>query len=828
MKQIIKCWAACWLLLLAVCVVQAQPNITRVEYYFDNDPGYNNATAFSITPNTNLSNLALNINPASLPYGVHVLGIRAQDANGAWSQDNLWVFARPYPSDSTKPGPIPNLKRVEYYLDNDRGYGSGTAISFSSTNNLSNIALNLNNDSITQGVHILGIRAQDSNGAWSLDNLWLFAKPYTPDTTSPGPVPKLKQVEYYFDKDPGYGNGVPVAINPLTNLPNFNMPINIMGLTAGNHKLFIRSKDANGAWSLDNKFAFTVNTAITGTSIIVNSVTKKTLCAKDSFAVSYHVNTTYNTGNVFSVQLSDSSGSFASPTVVGSYTGTGNAIVQCTLPAHISNGSLYRVRVVSTNAVVTGVTGSDSLTIRDAPSVPTIIGTSVANATFTYQYSVPLIASSTWAWAAPAATVTATLDSANLLWNMAGTQSVKVVQTNQYGCASDTAAEIVNVYPLRIDTVTVSNTAPCPGSGFVVNAKASGVYNAGNIFTAQLSDSTGSFASPVNIGADTLSPIGNAEPVSINATMPSPTSNGTLYKVRVVSSNPVVTAIDNTQNISVNNLGISGAIKGQSSNLCGGETNVKYTSDSVANASSYVWTIPSNCTLVSGQGTLSIKVNVPANFNSGFITVSAQNSCGSSAQDSLKILAKPGAPSKLVGPKKVTANEANLIYSTAVTSGESYTWSIPTGAEINSGQGSDSINVTWGSVAGDVSVTAINNCGSSTTKSLKVTLAKKGMEEFDTESDDEKDVNRHASTPLNLYPNPAGNSAMLDFQILKESKYSIKVTDLTGKVLLLKEGFATIGENKILLDVSKFSKGMYFVCVIDEDNGLQTIKLEKE
>ena len=60
---------------------------------------------------------------------------------------------------------------------------------------------------------LLGIRAKDENGAWSQDNKWLFAKPYPSDTTKAGTAPDLKQVEYYIDKDPGYGKGVPVAID---------------------------------------------------------------------------------------------------------------------------------------------------------------------------------------------------------------------------------------------------------------------------------------------------------------------------------------------------------------------------------------------------------------------------------------------------------------------------------------------------------------------------------------------------------------------------------------------------------------------------------------
>jgi autotransporter-associated beta strand protein len=61
-----------------------------------------------------------------------------------------------------------------------------------------------------------------------------------------------------------------------------------------------------------------------------------------------------------------------------------------------------------------------------------------------------------------------------------------------------------------------------------------GTFNPGNTFTAQLSDNTGSFASPVNIGSGSSSPV--------NITIPPNTPSGTnSYKIRVVSSNPIVT-----------------------------------------------------------------------------------------------------------------------------------------------------------------------------------------------------------------------------------------------------------------------------------------------
>ena len=62
------------------------------------------------------------------------------------------------------------------------------------------------------------------------------------------------------------------------------------------------------------------------------------------------------------------------------------------------------------------------------------------------------------------------------------------------------------------------------------------VFGAGNIYTAQLSDASGSFSFPVNIG--TLTSTANSG--TINITIPAGTPSGSNYKIRVISSNPYI------------------------------------------------------------------------------------------------------------------------------------------------------------------------------------------------------------------------------------------------------------------------------------------------
>src|ERR1017187_2657521 len=98
LRKIIKQLVCVTFMLLLVRYALPQNNITRVEYYLDNDPGYGNGTAVSITPGTNISGATVNINPTNISYGMHFFGIRAKDASGAWGMDNKWLFVKPFQS----------------------------------------------------------------------------------------------------------------------------------------------------------------------------------------------------------------------------------------------------------------------------------------------------------------------------------------------------------------------------------------------------------------------------------------------------------------------------------------------------------------------------------------------------------------------------------------------------------------------------------------------------------------------------------------------------------------------------------------------------------
>ncbi|MBI5218939.1 MAG: T9SS type A sorting domain-containing protein [Bacteroidia bacterium] len=123
--------------------------------------------------------------------------------------------------------------------------------------------------------------------------------------------------------------------------------------------------------------------------------------------------------------------------------------------------------------------------------------------------------------------------------------------------------EILDLY--GIFTGTITPLVYCVGSAIDVPFTIFGVFDSGNIFTAQLSDATGSFASPVDIGT-----LNGSNAGTIHATIPLITPAGTGYRIRIVSSSPVVTGTTNSSNISVYQYPVAEA--GPNTAVCSGDT----------------------------------------------------------------------------------------------------------------------------------------------------------------------------------------------------------------------------------------------------------------
>jgi len=211
-----------------------------------------------------------------------------------------------------------------------------------------------------------------------------------------------------------------------------------------------------------------------------------------------------------------------------------------------------------------------------------------------------------------------------------------------------------------------------------------------------------------------------------------------------------------TKNLLLNSPNVPGAISGISSGLCG-LSGLLYAVPAQISVQGYQWTVPSGATIVSGQGSNSIKLNFGAGFSTGNLAVIAQNSCGNSLPRSISLNALPAQPGTISGPQNICPGTQGIAYSINTVQGaQNYAWNVFTGATIAAGQGTKNISINVGlswALNPGITVVASNACGSSPQRSLSginispdfcVRLAK-------------------SDKPISIYPNPAHSEIQFSY-----------------------------------------------------------------
>ncbi|MBY0424117.1 MAG: T9SS type A sorting domain-containing protein, partial [Cytophagales bacterium] len=176
--------------------------------------------------------------------------------------------------------------------------------------------------------------------------------------------------------------------------------------------------------------------------------------------------------------------------------------------------------------------------------------------------------------------------------------------------------------------------------------------------------------------------------------------------------------------------GAAGPITGNVS-VCSSST-LNYSIAAVSGATNYTWTVPSGSTINSGQGTRSVSITFGS--NSGNISVVPSNTCGTGTPSSASINVSGGAGTigtagAISGPTAVCNNSSGNVFSIATVSGATgYNWSVPSGASISAGNGTETVTISFGFVGGNVTVTPTNGCsnGTSATRSVGINSAPAG------------------------------------------------------------------------------------------------------
>jgi len=165
-------------------------NINYLEYFFDTDPGAGNGNSISITPAPTID-INYNVDISALDNGFHTLFIRAQDEFGSWT----YIHQNHFFKDRIPVDPLPNIVRLEYFIDVDPGTGNATNVPITPGSSIAE-DFTANLTGVSSGLHILYVRVKDEIGNWSL----IHKKPFTKESIFTD-LPNISGIAYFFTKD---------------------------------------------------------------------------------------------------------------------------------------------------------------------------------------------------------------------------------------------------------------------------------------------------------------------------------------------------------------------------------------------------------------------------------------------------------------------------------------------------------------------------------------------------------------------------------------------------------------------------------------------------
>jgi hypothetical protein len=147
------------------------------------------------------------------------------------------------------------LRQAEYFFDTDPGIGNGMDISITAGASVDlNVSVSI--VGLSPGFHRVFVRVEDSNNTWSQYEGRTF---YIDSTYHDISSCQVTGAEYFFDADPGIGNGM-AFIFTADDTVTVMQSVTLTGLSSGFHRIFARYQDNNDQWSLYEGRTFYIDT----------------------------------------------------------------------------------------------------------------------------------------------------------------------------------------------------------------------------------------------------------------------------------------------------------------------------------------------------------------------------------------------------------------------------------------------------------------------------------------------------------------------------------------------------------------------------------------
>lgn len=235
------------LLLLGLLASSAiAQSVTELEYFFDSDPGFGNGTSIFVTEVDGEVNYEGSIVASSLSSGIHTLYIRAKNSDDEWGLTIKKLIL-------VDQGEAREIEALEYFFDEDPGYGSGTAIPITASAQIDKKAM-LSTEGLSVGLHTIFIRAKFTDGNWGMP----IKKLILIDQSDPVLVSNIISAEYFFNTDPGFASATPITFEAGTDIEtSFTIPSN--NLPIGDQVLYVRVMNADSVWGMYSSEVFSLS-----------------------------------------------------------------------------------------------------------------------------------------------------------------------------------------------------------------------------------------------------------------------------------------------------------------------------------------------------------------------------------------------------------------------------------------------------------------------------------------------------------------------------------------------------------------------------------------
>lgn len=216
-----------------------------------------------------------------------------------------------------------------------------------------------------------------------------------------------------------------------------------------------------------------------------------------------------------------------------------------------------------------------------------------------------------------------------------------------------------------INFTKITESSFCQGDSIDVAFKASNMNNMGNMLNVELSDASGDFSNPMEIGKIKGDTVG-----VVKALIPHSLAEGTGYLVRLKATNPVIFGNDNLVNIAIHPIPV---LLSHNTSICLGSGTVL----SATGAINYTWT-PARDLSASTGAIVTANPSVNTTYSMNGIS---PYSCVNSAK--VNIVVKPLLHVSLPIENTTICKGATVILS--AEGADKYTWSPSTGIDITNG-----------------------------------------------------------------------------------------------------------------------------------------------